>query len=85
MKLKGIHIVLLVLLIFSFTSFQSQTFPLSSPNFGPAFLQDEVAVVEIILDQADWDFILHPDNEASNIEHPATFIYITDAGWEEII
>ena len=84
MKLKGIHTILLVLLIFWLASFQAQIFPLSSPTFGPAFLQEEVAVIEIILDQADWDFILHPDNEASNIEHPATFIYITEAGSDTV-
>ncbi|MBT6174884.1 MAG: hypothetical protein HOH96_04935, partial [Flavobacteriales bacterium] len=60
--------------------YSAQTFPLPSPTFGPAFLQSEVAVVEVFLEPEDWDYILHPDNEQSNVEHPATFIYTSVAG-----
>jgi len=60
--------------------YSAQTFPLLSPSFGPAFLQDEIAVIEVFLETEDWDYILHPDNELSNVEHPATFIYTSTAG-----
>jgi hypothetical protein len=60
--------------------YSAQTFPLPSPTFGPAFLQSEVATIEVFLESEDWDYILHPDNEQSNVEHPATFIYTSVAG-----
>ena len=67
------------LLFFSHIAFAQTTSPLS-PAYGPAFLQDEVATVEIFLAQENWDYILHPDNAQSYLEHPATFIYTSTAG-----
>jgi len=65
-------------------AFAQTTSPLS-PDYGPAFLQDEVATVEIFLSQEDWDYILHPDNAQSYLEHPATFIYTSTAGSDTVL
>lgn len=70
--------VCLGLFIVATLQLSSQTFPISSPSFGPTYLQNEVAVIEIFLEAEDWDYILHPDNQLSYIEHPATFIYTSE-------
>lgn len=46
-----------------------------NPANNGAFLQNEVATVKIFLDTADLAFILAEENEYSNLEFPATFIY----------
>ena len=71
------------LLFFSQVAFAQTSSPLS-PTYGPAFLQDEVATVEVILAQEDWDYILHPDNAQSYLEHPATFIYTSTSGSDTV-
>ncbi|MGB1577898.1 MAG: CotH kinase family protein, partial [Flavobacteriales bacterium] len=54
------------------------------PALGPAFLADEVATVRLTLDEADLDFILHPDNAYSNVEWPGTFVYESSLGVDTV-
>ncbi|MFK7755973.1 MAG: CotH kinase family protein [Flavobacteriales bacterium] len=48
---------------------------ITQPEYGHAFLQDEVASVHINLSQESLDLILLSDSAFSNYEHEATFIY----------
>jgi len=54
------------------------------PDLGSAFLADEVATVRLTLDEADLDFILHPDNAYSNVEWPGTFVYESSLGVDTV-
>ena len=54
------------------------------PDNGPLFLQDEVAVFRVILDQDSLDQMLDSDNWYSNHEYPATFIYESSLGTDTV-
>jgi spore coat protein CotH len=76
---KAIYVRLIFafsLLLISFVSINKLNAQ-GNPLNNAVFLQDEVATVKIFLAQDDLDFILNPDNKESNIEFPATFIYVS--------
>lgn len=55
--------------------FSNNSFSQVNPAYNSLFLQHEVATVKIFISQTDIDFILAQENENSNVEFPATFIY----------
>lgn len=54
------------------------------PDYGPLFLQDELATMRIEIDQDSLDQMLLEENWYSNHEYPATFIYETSTASDTI-
>lgn len=54
------------------------------PEFGPAFLQDEVASVYISIDQDSLDALLSQENWGNDREFPANFTYISSETTDSI-
>ncbi len=74
MKIPVLNII--VFLVFS--EFSIFTFGQVNPGNNLFFSQEEIATIKINLLQTDLDFILAEENEYSDVDFPATFIYETN-------